>query len=209
VVATRVVVAENQGHFGGGIGIDDASLVSIENALLVGNTSREGGGSGYGGGIYVGTTGTVQLSQLTVVGNENGEGGGIDFRYQTGTFEIANSIVAYNTCDSSSMGCGMYAKSNTTIGYVDVFGNEDQYGTSSGVNGGADYSAGTSGNLEEDPLFVSWKSGADWASQDLRLQSVAEGFPADSPCIDAGHPKTRDVDGTTADMGYYGGEEAP
>jgi len=60
------------------------------------------------------------------------------------------------------------------------------------------------GNIDEDPMFVSATTGdgtgfagllADW-----QLQSG-------SPCVDAGHPNAiyNDIDGTTNDMGAYGG----
>lgn len=74
---------------------------------------------------------------------------------------------------------------------------------------GASFSAGSDGNLAEDPLFVSWSSGADWTSQDLHLRSVADGHSSNSPCINTGDRTDRDVDGTRADMGYYGGSSAP
>jgi hypothetical protein len=56
---------------------------------------------------------------------------------------------------------------------------------------------GADGNVEVDPLYTdtSPADGRDW---DLHLA-------AGSSCIDAGDPALLDVDGTTSDIGAYGG----
>ena len=60
------------------------------------------------------------------------------------------------------------------------------------------------GNIDEDPMFTSVTAGDgagfDGLLADWQLQSG-------SPCVDAGHPNAiyNDIDGTTNDMGAYGG----
>lgn len=38
--------------------------------------------------------------------------------------------------------------------------------------------------------------------QNLQLQTTADGFAADSPCVDAGDSAASDRDGSRADMGF-------
>ncbi len=58
----------------------------------------------------------------------------------------------------------------------------------------------TDGNLDLDPVFVVFTDNDDPLDDDLTLQAT-------SPCIDAGHADAAydDVDGTTNDMGAFGG----
>ena len=57
------------------------------------------------------------------------------------------------------------------------------------------------GNISEEPLFI------DPSTDNYRLQSIAEGYPANSPCVNAGDPDAayNDVNGSRNDMGYTGG----
>ena len=57
------------------------------------------------------------------------------------------------------------------------------------------------GNISLPPLFV------DAASGNYTLQTIADGYPEDSPCIDAGKPDPayNDENGSLNDMGYTGG----
>jgi len=59
------------------------------------------------------------------------------------------------------------------------------------------------GLLRADPLFVH-------DGEDFGLQTVAGGFEADSPCVDAGYPGEdwADPDGSAGDLGAFGGPEA-
>ena len=60
-----------------------------------------------------------------------------------------------------------------------VAGNVDVNGSFT-LNGGAGWVPGTNGNINANPLFV------DAVNGDFRLQHVAAGQAADSPCINAG-----------------------
>jgi hypothetical protein len=118
--------------------------------------------------------------------------------------EIVNSIVAFNSCAASNLGCGIYATAAATISYTDVAENEN-----SDVSGDVVFVEGSDGNFSEDPYFVSWAKAAGWESQDLHLWTVADGYLFDSPGVDAGDPDVADWDFSMADLGYYGGPEAP
>ena len=59
---------------------------------------------------------------------------------------------------------------------------------------------GLHGNLSEDPDFVDASDDGDGTNDDMRLDSG-------SPAIDAADPATSDPDGSTADMGAYGGAD--
>ena len=75
------------------------------------------------------------------------------------------------------------------VSYCNLFGADVE--SSWGAMSGAD------GNISADPLYTD-VSGADATTWDLSLG-------AGSPAIDAGDPATLDTDGSTADLGAYGG----
>jgi hypothetical protein len=80
--------------------------------------------------------------------------------------------------------------------YSDVFGAmTSNYGSTTDLTG-------VSGNISADPVFVSWTDNDDSADDDFELDTG-------SPCIDAGVPAPpfNDADGSTNDIGAYGGPE--
>ena len=91
---------------------------------------------------------------------------------------LTNSIFQENTTTLSMV----YGFSTGTVSYTDFYNNVGTVGV------------GGSGNTSNNPRFV------DAAAGDFTLDSV-------SPCIDAGDPSSlyNDVDGTTNDMGVFGG----
>ncbi len=199
----RVTIADNNSYsLGGGLALEGTggSIVTAENLLVVGNSARA-----EGGGIQVETGESLTMTQSTVIGNTAPDGGGV---YGYGTLSIASSIIAYNAYFSGGYGGGLYDTNSANaaaVAFSDVSGNDtpEVYGA------GTVFTAGSNGNLSEDPLFVSWTTGADWTTQDLHLQTTADGYAADSPCVDAGDSSTSDRDGSRADMGFYGGPESP
>ena len=61
---------------------------------------------------------------------------------------------------------------------------------------------GADGNIDDDPTFTAWSDDDDYSNDDLSLGSG-------SPAIDAGSTASvyDDVDGTTNDMGAWGGPQ--
>jgi hypothetical protein len=134
---------------------------------------------------------------VTITGNSSGSSGGGVWAASSAPFSLSSSILAHN---DGSNGDGIYGAASNDVVYTDVW---------DGSVLGTPFTAGVDGNIEADPLFVSWTTGAPWTSQDVALQSLAAGDPVDSPCVDAGDPSERDRDGTRADMGYFGGRASP
>ncbi|MCX6376360.1 MAG: right-handed parallel beta-helix repeat-containing protein, partial [Armatimonadetes bacterium] len=177
-------------YYGGGVYCSSASLTTIANNIIRGNSAD----NCYGGGLY------AYDSTLTVVGNvfvENnaGQGGGIFYVYSSG--QIANNTII---CNTASYGGGIYLVSSSpaltnnivafntgggicksggspTLSHNCVYGNTAyQY---SGLSPGT-------GDISADPLIPYMESG-DW--------HIAWG----SPCRDAGDdsvvlPTDRDID---------------
>jgi hypothetical protein len=124
-------------------------------------------------------------------------GGGMHFG-ANGDVELRNTVVAFNTGDAGLASDGV----DPLIEYCDVYGNAlVDYGPA------VTDVTGMFGNLSDDPLFITYSVDLDWTNDDLHLQTLAGGFPADSPCLDAGDPAPGydDPNFTPNDMGAYGG----
>jgi hypothetical protein len=159
-------------------GVQDAA-----NLLVAGNAGTglylEPGSTSYG----------VDLINATVVGNG---GRGVAFTPAWyGTVELRNSVVAYNG--------GVGVQDLGTSGYSSVLEHNDVYGNSGGGYVGITDPTGSDGNIAIDPLFVAYSASSAVSSWDLHPA-------AGSPLIDAGDPSDEpDSDGSTADIGAYGG----
>ena len=131
------------------------------------------------GGILVATN-------ITMAGDEGSE---LTF---TDSAEgiVTNSIIAYAN--------GMYGVSSDGTAILTLEYN-NVYGSGSDDYDGLTDPTGTDGNISDDPLFVSWNGDSTY-DDDLSLDPS-------SPSVDAGNPDAAydDVDGTTNDMGAYGG----
>lgn len=77
------------------------------------------------------------------------------------------------------------------VKYCNSYGNPTNNYQKNDYNGGT--ALKSTGSLESDPQF----------------QPNSYQISAGSPCKDAGNPAYQDPDGTRADMGYYGGPDAP
>ncbi len=100
-----------------------------------------------------------------------------------------NAVVAGNG------GYGLY---NLDATYEPVVTYSDVHDNGSGDYSGLSDPTGSDGNLSVDPEFVSYEGTADPSRWDLH---PAPG----SPLVDAGDPSITDDDGTTSDIGAYGG----
>ena len=107
---------------------------------------------------------------------------------------IRNVTAAYNTSDVGTAARAFHVHASASVTYCDVYGNDPITGTNWG--GIAD-GTGTNGNVAVAPLYTD-QTGDDANIWDLTLASG-------SPLIDAGDPGILDVDGTTSDIGAYGG----
>jgi hypothetical protein len=186
VKSSQSVFDENSASSGGGIGSE--GTISSTNVVFVNNAASGSGSSIGGAGIDV-SSGVTTLTNVTGAGND---GQGSVYIAASGSATILNSIIAenagYDILDGES-------GATLSITYSTVYNS---------VGGG--YSSvftdmtGTSGNLDSDPLFVSWSDDGDYSNDDLSLRAT-------SPAVDAGNPNPTyyDADGSTNDQGAWGG----
>jgi hypothetical protein len=157
------------------------------NPTLTSVVMTENSASSSGGGLYV-YSGSPSLTNVTVVGNSAGtDGGGLGGYVSFPT--LTNVTMSENTAGSGGA-VSAYVGSPTPT-YCNVYNNSpDDYD-------GITDPTGTDGNISADPGFLD-KSSSDPLDWDLRLSSS-------SPLINAGDPSIADPDGSTSDIGAYGG----
>ncbi len=156
------------------------SHLQLENLFFVDNTAADDGGA-----VYI-RAGIVDIVNVVMAENYGPGVGAISVKGSTVT--LNNAILATNTggpalvVEDTEDGVG-----SLVVSYTDFYRN-------SSIAGGLVDPTGSNGNIAEDPRFSS--------SGDYSLSS-------DSPCVDAGDPAIRDVDGSRSDMGAFGGPGAP
>jgi hypothetical protein len=173
--------------------VHTAGSLELDTILISGNTTVETPTNDYHwGGIYH-INGDSEIRNLTVVHNhfpsfvfgvfEATQGGAI-----LSAFSVESSIVAFNHSDIGfyNFGTGAAALEYSLL-------------HDSGVP--IDGTIFETSNLQEDPLFVSASDAASYETNDYRLQPG-------SPASDSGSPVYSDPDGSTTDMGAYGGPYA-
>jgi PKD repeat protein len=165
------------GTEGGGIYVtgNNASPL-IFNNLIVGNWARSDAGLSYGGGIYVTGGANPTIQNCTVSNNESYvPGGGIHIT--TGaSAHIVDSIIWGNTQNNLNCEGGCLDVTYSDIGEV---------------------TAGT-GNVSEDPLFVSGTLG------NFYLSYTSAGQGENSPCVDSGSTLARNIGLDTRNTGTHG-----
>ncbi len=191
----RVVFTENESAHGGGLYLI-SSDVYVSSSTFIGNSATDHSGGIYGtagsylflnhvliqgnqapgGGAIYATCHTV-MDNVTIVENSAELFGGI--RYSASSFTLMNSIVRDNEGMELQVVTG-----DVTVSYTNIQTGEDE------VYGEEDDLVWGEGNIDEDPLFLDPENG------DYHLEE-------DSPCIDAGHPDSLDIDWTRADMGAF------
>ena len=196
-----VEVWDNYADQGGAVYVDETSSVTLSQAWVHANSASNGAGvlldggvldlgnllstdnlaDSAGGGLLV-IEGVLTATNITLGADDAPSGGGL-YAQGASTVELGNSII-YGA--ASGEGVLIDSTASFTPTYNDVYGNVG--GEYSGITD----PTGTDGNISEDPLF------ADPSSDDWTLGSG-------SPCIDAGDPAILDADGTSSDMGAYGG----
>jgi len=213
-VLTDVWFVDNSADEGGGIYVDDGSSIDLTHSGFNGNSAATGGGASAGGALtmlnsvfvnnstadsgdsYGGAavdvgTGLFYSTNLTLVGND-----GMASLYigTSGTSTVINTILAEN-----ADGYVIDGDSGNTLSitYSDVYSSGGM-----GYGSGVTDATGADGNIDDDPTFTAWSDDDDYSNDDLSLGSG-------SPAIDAGSTASvyDDVDGTTNDMGAWGGPQ--
>ena len=213
--------AASYDHFGGGVFVNDASTVELNNTLFCGNSVNQfssaeasSGGGFYGqnitdltvnnvvfqdnvsqedgGGLAVDTIDGFYMYNNTFVGNSSVNGGGV---------WLANSsAVLLNNLITHSTGSGAYADSATVSASDMSYGGWHQ--NSSNVSGSLSMTIGTDGHVSGDPLYQTYSQNGD-CSDDLFI------LDSSSPYVDMGDPNSgmNDPDGTRSDIGAFGGPD--
>lgn len=151
-------VSNNRATYAGGGVIGYNAAFTLENLLIVGNTSTAEGGGIHG--AYLNPD--CLMTGCTVADNEAGFGSAI-FLTENSTLGIENSILAFNT-GSAAFSARVF--SGVEIGCTLVFGHDQG-------NQLPSETTDLGGNLETDPLFCD--------RVNYLLQS-------DSPCLPGNHP---------------------
>lgn len=179
------VVGNTADRYGGGIMLTDDASVQAHNTTIIGNQAAEDGGGVYHEGS------SFTADHVVIAGNQStGIGGGVWVGY--GSFLATNSILTANTASS---GGGLFNDwGSVELQYTNVFGNSPD-----DLVGVAD-PTGLLGNVSVDPEFLDTDSEqpSDW---DLHLSTP-------SPLVDAGDFSDLDPDGSSPDIGAYGGPHA-
>ena len=208
---TNSTVSGNTGSWGGGVyigsyydgalmGSDPELPLTVSNCTISNNTATS---TDYGGGGISAYYGTITLSNTLLVNNTSAAYGGGALLY---SFYSSVGPTVLNTTasgNSATYGGGVYfASYSSTLSNSIVWDNTGgqlyQYGGP--VNIAADFNdimggyVGT-GNIDDDPLFVSGPGG------DFFLSQIPAGQGADSPAVDAGNPATPPFGTTRTDAG--------
>ncbi|MDG1483479.1 MAG: MopE-related protein [Myxococcota bacterium] len=202
-------ISANSADQGGGVYLDATSVGTVDTTWVTANTATDGGGFEVDGG-------ELSLTNVASLWNEaTSDGGGI--------FLIDAVLYATNVSqggDDALNGGGVYVSGSSAATMLNsiiveagtgegvlVGGSASFTGTYNDVynNAGGDYlgttdPTGSNGNISTDPVFTSWSDNGDSTDDDMTLS-------AKSPAIDAGDPSVSydDADGTTNDMGAWGG----
>lgn len=203
-VEIRDNVAETQN--GGGVIVGKGSYPRFHRVLIEGNAAAMDGGGVFSEGVenelevYALFSNTTLANNICDLSGNGGHGANV-YLYLSVHASFVNCIVA-----DALNGEGIYVydhdplvPDSLAVSYSDFWGNSGgdivarEHGELLGTIDGQ-------GVLQLDPLFVE-------PEEDFHLQTVAAGFPADSPCIDVGYPGDawNDPDGTAGDLGAYGG----
>ena len=191
LVLTRTEIAENNAmQNGGGLLFTNSAAPLVSRSRLMDNAA-----CGSGGGAHVSDGAAPEFVNVMAVGNSATYDGGAFYASGAATqLSVVNATVSEN---AASFGGGVFAEDAAVLIGNSIFWNDereiDLSGTASVTVEYSDVQTaggaypGT-GNINEDPLFVS--SGSDW-----RLQSG-------SSCIDA-------ADASSAPIDDFDGQERP
>jgi hypothetical protein len=186
--ATRLGVFHNQAvEEGGGIHIAGGSVQSIQNAWMSENSAATGSA------VYRDTSGysPLEMSQVAVYANH---GAGPAIAIEDGPVNLLSSLIAYNATDTT-----LYRHEDAFLFplFNDAWANNGVlYAPASDHPGDLGY------NLYENPKVGRWSNDTQTSNDLLSPKS-------DSPLVDAGFAWHLDIDGSPADIGPWGGPDAP
>jgi outer membrane protein OmpA-like peptidoglycan-associated protein len=186
VGVTRTLVHHNtaSGRGGGTFETDSAQGATYQNVSYTENSAVDGGG------ISLWNTTEGSVLNTTLAANEaSGDGGNV--HVEGGTIRFVNTIVAFATDGGGVWGDAAAAGSDVFYGLF--WSNAGGNATGSLVD-----PVGFSGNVQADPMFRSFFIDGDETNDDLRLA-------IGSPAINTGDPSLVDVDGSSSDIGAWGG----
>ena len=185
----------------GGVHVANAATVEITNAVFAGNITSYAvsGADVYGMAVSGTDLATVALTNAVVYRNDTDSG--TSTHWSGGVYmSVGSSATLTNTSISENDTDGLTIEASALYGaiterYSNVYGMASPVRTSSNP-------VGTDGNVAVAPDFV-FTSGSTPDDWDLHLDPTGP-----SPLIDAGDPSILDPDGTTSDIGAYGGPGA-
>ena len=199
------IINNSTSNGGGGVAAAWGSQVTLHNNLIANNSAGENGA-----GVRLRDV-TATLTNNTIVG---GQGVGAEGIYASEQEAVTTLTLTNNIITGQTYGVrfGGSLAGVATISYNDVWGN-----TTANYSGLAD-PTGADGNISADPLFVNgpsrWAGGWDFAG--YYLSQTAAGQPVTSPAMDAGSGSasqmnlaartTRSdsqVDSGVVDMGFH------
>ena len=185
-----------------------SGVLTAENLIVAGNTARLTAAAPttgiYSVGVYVGVGARATITNATIYGNVAVPAGGpvfgVGFRAERvdTVFALVNVTSSGNQVSgpAGTVSAGGYSIANTTSYTFDNCNAFDNHTANYDVTS----PTGTSGNIEVDPRFTDVSS-ADPEMWDLTLMTG-------SLLIDAGLSSILDPDGSTSDIGAYGGPGA-
>ncbi len=181
LTGTRLKFYGDYAGYGAALDAGYEDTVNLTNVIVDATTSEYEIGT-----IYAGYLSTLTLDHATIVSNSVGVYGDYE-----ATINVSNSIIAgndYGIYNASSDGPATF-----NLSYNDVYTNSrsNYYSITDPT--------GTNGNIESPPKFTSYADDTDYASDVLTLQHA-------SGCVGTGDPTQTDADGSTDDMGAYGGK---
>jgi parallel beta-helix repeat protein len=204
------IIYNTCGPYGGGIQSDYGSYPTIRNCVISNNYTTGGGGvlwsGSHSGGI---------IENCLMVNNQSGSSGGA-MTLNDCDATISNCTIANNTANYDGGAIHLQNSPQPTITNCIIYGNSAPNGPQIYIYSGSglsitysDIQGGWSGtgNINQNPLFVSGPYGSYYLSQ------FAAGQSQQSPCVDSGNPSSSMITGTTrtdgiqdagrVDMGYH------
>ncbi len=202
----NVTIQHNNAHLkGGGVVCGINSNPIFENVKIINNTAYEGGGFWFFRSNPI-------LNNVTIIGNTADAGGGI-YCIDHSSPNLVNVTISGNT-SGDSKGGGIYCiSSSPNLTNTILWGNSPQeiyfdLLPSSITISYSDVQGGEKGIVNNYNGPVKWLNG-NINIDPLFVNVKNDDFHlrADSPCIDAGNPDSQynDTDGSRNDIGAYGG----
>ncbi len=184
VLAWSASIVQGNSATDGAAFLVDGGRLTLNNVLSAWNTATDNGG-----GVLV-VDGLLTEVNVTHGGDDASVGAGL-YLHGTSTGSVMNTIVY-----GAATGEGVYGDSTATFSglYNDVYGN------AGGEYSGVTNPTGSMGNISWEPDFTDVTDDGDPTDDDWTLSAT-------SICVDAGNPSSTyyDTDGSRNDMGAYGG----